>query len=381
MSWNEAPVIRWLLEDGRRLPTLAAVVGALGPRLLAQGAPLWRVRYSMRTVHPLVTAVSAVWERDGAATTPLQAAHGLEQRSGYIGSPMAQLNNSDHPLRRRLDTLTASDHAVFHELRQRGATDYFGLRLPFSSGSNGIAIFVTDAAEGFSDDDLSRLNSVATALTPIAEVFRLQNLSTAIAEAYLGPRTGQRVLSGQITRGDIETIDAAILVSDIRDWTGWSARLAPPELLAMANRYFELLDRAVSDHGGEILKFLGDGVLAVFPDAGNAEQACQSALDAALAAIDAAARLDPPLPLSFGTGLHFGQVLYGNIGAEERLDFTVLGQAVNIAARIESLCAGLGQPVLMSREIAERVRTPTARTERVMLKGVTSPQEIYTPSE
>lgn len=381
MSWNEGQVIRWMLEEARLLPDLGSVVDALGPRLLAQGAPLWRVRYSLRTVHPMIAAVSAVWERDGAITTGLQAAHGLEQRSTYIGSPMEQLNNSDQPLRRRLDTLTASDHVIFHELRQRGATDYFGLRLPFSSGSSGIAIFVTDTAEGFCDDDLARLSSVATALTPIAEVFRLQKLSAAVAQAYLGPRTGQRVLSGQITRGDIETMNAAILISDIRDWTGWSARLDPPELVAMANRYFELLDQAVSDHGGEILKFLGDGILAVFPDTGDANQACQSALDAALTAVDDAEQLDPPLPLSFGTGLHFGEVLYGNIGAEERLDFTVLGQAVNIASRIESLCAGLSQPVLMSREMADRVRTPTETRETVALKGVSEPQSIYAPAK
>lgn len=377
MPWDETPVTDWLLEEGRLLPTFDAVIDETGRRLLAQGAPIWRLRYGMRTLHPLVAAVSAVWERDGAATVTLKSTHGLEQRSSYVGSPMEQLNQSDRPLRRRLDTLTAADHVIFHELRQRGATDYYGLRLPFSSSNNGIALFVTAEESGFSDDDLARFARVAKVLTPIAEVFSLQALSAAVAEAYLGPRTGQRVLSGQITRGDIETIEAAILISDIRDWTGWSARSEAPELLGMANRYFELLDDAISEHGGEILKFLGDGVLAVFPDTGGAGHACQSALDAAGAAIREAGMLDPPLPLSFGIGLHFGQVLYGNIGAAERLDFTILGQAVNIAARIEALCPERDHPILMSQDVAARVGTPTTRLAPAVLKGVSDAQIIY----
>ena len=380
--WDPAPIIAWLLDEGRFLANVDELVSELGDRLLSAGAPVWRVRLSMRTLHPLVTAVSSVWERDSETTLSLQSPHGMEGRAGYVGSPLEIIARTGKAYRKRLeDALDDTDHNVLHDLRSRGGTDYFGLPMRFTRGANALAVFNSDTPGGFSGGDIDGFTETATILAPIVEVFNSRSVSLAVAEAYLGPRTGQRVLEGQITRGDIEKIDAAILVSDIRDWTGLNNRVAAETALALANRYFEIIAEAVEAHGGEILKFIGDGVLAVFPTedgALDADTVCRHALAAARQALEAAQAADPPLDLRFGFGLHFGEVLYGNIGSKTRIDFTVLGQAVNVAARIEGLCGTLDRPVVFSEEFAGRLSEPTTLVAEETLKGNESVSKVFT---
>ncbi len=372
-EWESGPIIAWLLEEGRLLGGVDETVDQLGQRLLSAGAPLWRLRLSMRTLHPLIAAFSSVWERDTDDTAHIETPHGLEGRSGYIGSPLEIIGRTGAAFRKRLsEALSAEDHNVLHELKARGATDYFGLPLRYNSGTSASLVFTTDTADGFSAHDIRQFTEIAAVLAPVAEVFSTQRIARAVAEAYLGPRTGRRVLDGQITRGDIEKIDAAILVGDIRDWSGLNARLPAEEAVALANRYFEIVAQAVEAEGGEILKFIGDGVLAVFPaeeQGVSPEAACQNALLAARHALRNAQTAEPPLDLRFGTGLHFGEVLYGNIGSETRIDFTVLGQAVNIAARIEGLCGRLDEPILFSEAFAARLGEPSSVVAEEALKG------------
>ncbi|NNJ73953.1 MAG: adenylate/guanylate cyclase domain-containing protein, partial [Anderseniella sp.] len=211
-----------------------------------------------------------------------------------------------------------------------------------------------------------------------AEVFSTRRVSLAVAEAYLGPRTGRRVLDGQITRGDIDSINSAIMVSDIRDWTGLSNRMAAKDALALANEYFEIIAQAVESNGGEILKLIGDGVLAVFPldeQHKSSPAACRNALSAARQALQTT---DRSPDLHFGIGLHFGEVLYGNIGSTTRIDFTVLGQAVNITARIEGFCSRLEIPLLFSREFADQTGEAGRVVANETLKGYDDQFEILT---
>ncbi len=383
--WEPGPVIDWLLGEGRHLARLDDLTRQLGTTLLAAGAPLSRLRLSMRTLHPLVTAVSSVWERDSASTQSIVTPHGLEVRSGYIGSPLEIITRTEAPFRKRLDEdLSDDDHTVLHDLKASGGTDYFGLPLFLSDGGTSNMVYMSDREGGFSDSDIEGFTKIASVLAPIAEVYKSKSVSLAVAEAYLGPRTGQRVLSGQITRGDIETVEAAIFVSDIRDWTGLNARLPAGETLALANRYFEIVATAIEGYGGEILKFMGDGVLAVFamdPENADASAVCSQALAAAHQALAGARAAQPPLDLDFGIGLHFGQVRYGNIGSETRLDFTVLGQAVNIAARIEGLCRQLDRPVLFSKAFADLLSGPSTLVATESLKGLDAKAGIYTTPE
>jgi len=383
-GWDAGPIIEWLLEEGRLLPDIYDLTRCLGEKMYAADAPVWRVRLSMRTLHPLVAAVTAMWERDRVEVRRIQAAHGLEGRSGYIGSPLEIIGRTRAPFRVKLaDELSGRDHNILHELKAQGGTDYYGLPLFLLDGASANLVFTTDSTSGFSEADLARFKRIASVLAPITEVYRSRNISVAVAEAYLGPRTGRRVLDGRITRGDIETIDAAVLVSDIRDWTGLNARLSANETLALANRYFEIVAEAVEGNGGEVLKFIGDGVLAIFPtddDGVDVAGACERGLAAARQALESAGNQDPPLGLAFGIGLHFGTVLYGNIGSKTRLDFTVLGQAVNIAARIEGLCVKHGKPVLVSGEFAEQVNEGLPPVAREVLKGHDHETAIYTIS-
>ena len=381
-TWESASIVDWLMQEGRFLPDLDKLVGELGPRMIAAGAPIWRLRVSMRTLHPLVVAVSSLWERD-TGTRHLESSHGLESRAGFAGSPLTVISETLQPFRRRLDQLTEDDHSVLQELRARGATDYFGVPMLFSDGRFSILVLVTDRTDGFSPADLQAVTTIAAALAPIVEVFKARSISLAVAEAYLGPRTGKRVLDGQITRGDIEKIDAAIFVSDIRDWSGLNSRLPAEEAMARANRYFEVVAGAIEAHGGEILKFVGDGLLAVFAtESGRGPQTvCEKALAAAQEALQYAQMLEPPLELEFGIAMHFGEVLYGNIGSETRLDFTVLGQAVNIAARIEGFCSRHEKPILFSQDFADRLPGSTTLVAEETLKGQDGTFAIFTAAD
>lgn len=378
--WDTGPIIDWLLAEGRFLPGVEPMIEQMGQRMAAAGSPLWRLRLSMRTLHPLLAAVSAVWERDKEGATSIQTPHGLEGRSGYIGSPLEIIGRTGKPFRRRLfDGLSERDHNVLHDLKARGGTDYYGLPMRFSDGSAGSVVFVTDRQDGFSNWDIAGFDRLTSALAPVIEVFNVRKISTTVAEAYLGPRTGQRVMSGQITRGDVETITAAVLVSDIRDWTGLNNRLSGEEALALANRYFEIIAEAVEAHEGEILKLIGDGVLALFPTEADGRSACENALAAARQALRAGDSAEAPTDLQFGIGMHFGDVLYGNVGSASRLDFTVLGQTVNVAARIEGLCGKLGQPILFSQEFSDRLGEPAAVVAKEQLKGLESEIPVLSP--
>ena len=383
--WDSGPLIDWLVGEGRFLQEIDDLVSQLGTSMLAAGAPLWRLRLSMRTLHPLLAAVSSVWQRDEGAATRIETPHGLEGRSGYIGSPLEIIGRTGTAFRKRLTgALSDADHNVLHDLKARGGTDYFGIPLKFSDATTASLVVTTDAASGFSDADIEQVSEIASVLAPIVEVFHSRRVSLAVAEAYLGPRTGRRVLEGQITRGDIERIDAAILVSDIRDWTGLNNRLPAEEALALANRYFEIIAEAVESNEGEILKFIGDGVLAVFPtDTGSRDSggACRSALAAARQALRIAEQQTSPLDLRFGMGIHFGEVLYGNVGSRTRIDFTVLGQAVNTAARIEGLCSTLDKPILFSQDFADHLAEPTTRVAEEILKGHQEKSSILTISD
>ena len=381
-NWTTGPIIKWLLDEGRLLPDVDETVHQLGEKLLTAGAPLWRLRLSMRTLHPLIAAFSSVWERDAGKTHRIETSHGMEGRSGYYGSPLEVIGRTDAPFRKRLsEELTASDHKILHELRSRGGTDYFGLPITYSSGARASLVFNSDAVGGFSQADIDGFTEITSVLAPIAEVYSTRRISLAVAVAYLGPRTGRRVLDGQITRGDIEKIDAAILVSDIRDWTGLNSRMSAEAVVALANDYFEIMAQAVEKNGGEILKFIGDGVLAIFPadeEGESAETACQNALSAARHALQKLASGTLPPELKFGVGLNFGEVLYGNIGSKTRIDFTVLGQAVNIAARIEGLCSQIQAPLLFSQEFADRLAEQGNVVAEQSLKGHDSRFRIFT---
>ena len=359
--------------------------------LLAAGLPLWRVSVSTPAIDPTARAFSMNWVR-GQGMSLVRTAHGLENEAAFRRGPVHALLEANLPFGRwRLDTLQPGQgFAPLHEIRQDGGTDYVLHMIGFTPGSalRGVAIsFVTDTVSGFSDLDLADIDEVlrvfGLAICKLSLSYTLrETLST-----YLGQATASRVLDGQIRRGEGQTVSAAILLTDLRAFTALTDRIDPVRIVGWLDEHFDALGDPVAQSGGEILKFLGDGFLAVFPiaDLGVRPCAvCERALDAAEAALAAnralnAHRRAAELPeLDADLVLHFGEVVYGNVGTSRRLDFTVIGRAVNEASRIEKLCDKLDRSLLLSESFAERCGRGLVPLGTFPLRGLDRPQRIWT---
>ncbi|WP_412551628.1 adenylate/guanylate cyclase domain-containing protein [Shimia sp. MIT910701] len=374
MPWSPQTLTDWLLTNAAAAKTLDDLTQQLGAQLAQANAPVWRLRFAMRTLHPLLAAVGTTWENDTGPKPVVESTHGLETRGGYAGSPMTTVSQSRKPFRQNLSALAPDHHEVLHELRAQGGSDYYALPVLFGDRVTAVMTLTTRHAGGFTPPDLAGFDTIAAQLAPFIEVLRLTTLSSAVSEAYLGKHTAQRVWAGEITRGHVDIIDAAILISDLRGWTQLNVERDPEQAVAIANTFFEVMDATVTSESGEILKFMGDAVLAIFPASAGQQDAVARALRAAQAA--SSHQTDT---LRFGIGLNVGEVLYGNVGSEKRLDFTVMGPAVNLAARIESLCAQTECPILMSHAAANLVPR-TRQVGTFSLKGLPSGEAVYAPS-
>ena len=275
---------------------------------------------------------------------------------------------------------------MLEDLAQQGATDYAAMPMRFSDGQINILTLVSDGEGGFSTDDLGPLHEMLPLLSAIFEVYSQRRLSGALLDTYLGAQTGMRVLEGKIRRGDGETIHAVIWFSDLRDSTRLTEALGRGAYLALLNDYFDCMAGAVLAHRGEVLKYIGDAVMAIFPVADADSAHPMAAIDALAAARDAAARIDRlnagraerrEERIGFGIALHRGEFTYGNIGTPRRLDFTVIGGAANEAARIEALTKELGERVLVSGPVAESVSEPLRSVGRHTLRGVGAEMELF----
>ena len=268
-------------------------------------------------------------------------------------------------------------------------TDYLALPLPFSDGRNYAAHFATKAPGGFADDQITLIMAQISMLAMVVEILSVRQVTTNLVDTYLGHKTGERVLNGAIRRGSNETLQAAIWYSDLRGFTAMTDRLPTDVLLGILNDHFERVVAPIHRHGGEVLKFVGDGTLAIFPlaDLGGAGNACAAALAAVKEAArettrpNAKRRAEDLPEIHYGVALHLGAVTYGNIGAPDRLDFTVIGPAVNQAARIETQCRTMGRHFLTSAAFAEAANVPLLSLGVHALRGVREPQELFTLPE
>ncbi|MFZ1151094.1 MAG: adenylate/guanylate cyclase domain-containing protein, partial [Xanthobacteraceae bacterium] len=250
------------------------------------------------------------------------------------------------------------DYGILHELRAEGVTDYFVAPLHFSSGEVHFSSWSTRQPGGFTDAEIEAIEAIIPPLARIGEIRAWYRVASNLLTTYIGKNAGERVLAGHIRRGDTEAIHAAIWLSDMRGFTTLADTLPPQDLVDLLNRYFDCQVPAIEEHGGEVLKFMGDGLLAIFPIGaeGDFPAICASALAAGKAARDNIAALhaaeDGPA-LRFGLALHVGDVLFGNIGSGNRLDFTAIGPAVNLAARLEKLAGRLGRAILASEDFVD----------------------------
>jgi adenylate cyclase len=265
-----------------------------------------------------------------------------------------------------MSPMTSSNFPILHDLKAEGATDYFALPVKSALGTNYTVTYATDRIGGFAAHEISDLTRVSLRLPLLADLHSQRRIASNILTAYLGPKTGPKVLAGQIRRGTGEEIAAVLWSSDLRGFTERSDRLTGTQVIAMLNLLFDAQAKAIAEHGGEILKFIGDGLLAIFPieHPGVARVAARNALAAAMRALESAPGLtsDPLLadepPLEIVVALHIGTAIYGNIGAAERLDFTVIGPAVNLVSRIEAVAKTLNLPIVVSADFARAYGEP-----------------------
>ena len=374
-----AEIAHWLTSRARLIDDTEKLDQRIIERLRGAGLPIVRYFVAVPSLHPQVDGFGTLWEQGKG----LQMHEHLLDEKGWgqlKDSPFYQVFYQGRGSRHRLSGPPAADeYTILGELRDGGMTDYVVLALPFSDGSHKAMTLATDAPQGFDEEQIALLDGLSHALAATIETRYLRHQTGMLMDTYVGPVAGRKVLQGAIKRGSGETIRAVIWFCDIKGYTALSERLSGETLLETLNSYFEVMTEAIESENGEVLKFIGDAILAIFQPGEHGDQpgehgnqnggqtgdqngdqgAAVRALAAARTAIQdlevvnnqRRGRGQPVIEC--GIALHLGDLLYGNVGGRRRLDFTVIGPAVNLASRIEALTRNLGQPVLVSAAFAE----------------------------
>jgi adenylate cyclase len=378
--------IDWLTDVARSAPLPTELLAQSCERLVGAGLPLWRVAAFVRTLHPDMYGRSFVW-RPGADVVVNSADFDIEESAEFKQSPLSIVYRSGKELRYRMEEPESRRFSFFDDMRNEGVTDYIILPLLFTDGSIHPSSWATKHPDGFTDEQLAGLRRVGRPFARLAEIFALRRTATTLLDTYVGNRAGERILAGDIRRGHAETMQAAIWLSDLRGFTSLSDRLPPEVVVDILNQYFDCQVPAIRKHGGEILKFMGDGLLAVFPiakDGGNLGEVCSRVLEAAGEARANVDAMHYPNPrgeavehFRFGVALHIGGILFGNIGGMSRLDFTCIGPAVNLAARLEKIAAQLKRTVVASAAFAGVITNRWTDLGEFPVAGFSKPQRVF----
>lgn len=382
-------VVTWLLRDGRRITEPSAFLESLAHRLRRAGIPVTRITTGVPILHPNLWSYSGLWELSAGVSERRYRLDAVEAVVSLQNSPIRIVYEGRGPVRCDPRRPRGASFPILADLRQAGITDYLVLGAPFSDGTTKAVSLATNHPDRFGEDHIALFEAMMPALAMNLEVQTLRRTARTLLETYIGRQSGERVLDGAITRGMGETIHAVIWLCDLRGFTELSETLARDALIALLNDYFGAMTGAVEDEGGEVLKFIGDAMLAIFPIKAyaDAHMACTRALSAAAQARAAMAEINAERDragqptIAFGIALHLGDVMYGNIGGESRLDFTVIGPAVNLAARIEGLCGQLGRTLLLSDDFVRASGSPADAVGAYMLKGIGASQTVYAPRD
>ena len=394
----------WLADSGLRNLPLEELVDGFSRRLNDAGVPVARVFVGMNTLHPLVRARSLIWDRVTGPSTHFEIQHAEIDQAIIRQSPFAtMLKEGIFEQRRKIDEPGIGEGwPVFDELRDAGMTEWLGCVFPFGElapevGDAGtpervsqlwlVLSLTTDRAGGFDDVHIANLRDVLPLFALAVKGATAASLGQGLLAAYLGTDPARRVLAGSVQRGEVQSVEAVLLYADLRSFTPFADTLPGNELMTLLDGCFDCMVRPVHRHGGEVLKFLGDGLLAIFRiNQRHRSEICASALAAASEALDlmdmlaGARRLEGKETPGLDIALHVGTVQYGNVGTDARLDFTVIGPAVNEAARIEVLCKDLGQPLLISAAFADSATSSRAHLVslgRHRLRGVREETELF----
>jgi class 3 adenylate cyclase/uncharacterized protein (DUF427 family) len=384
-SMHANSIAGWLLGEAWQIDAPDRLVDAFCRRLRETGVPISRSTVIIPTLHPQVAATVFVW-RDDSGVKTIHEPHDVLHLPRFQDSPFAPILRGAGGVRRHLESPDAKlDYPVVRDLHAEGATDYVAMPFRFADGQLNVMSMTSFARGGFSTAHLGQIYEVLPMLGRLFEVFAQRRTAVVLLETYLGRRTGGRVLDGLVKHGDGENIECVVWFSDLRESTALSISMGREDYLVYLNAYFNCVAGAILEKGGEVLRFIGDAALAIFPiGPEGAAAACRQALAAARlagerVAADNAAHADRT-PIRYGIGLHRGEVTYGNIGVPQRLEFTVIGSAANTAARVESMCKALGHDVIVSAAFAEACPEGLAPLGRHRLKDVEGEQELFTLS-
>jgi adenylate cyclase len=369
-------VIEWLTGNECHELDDAGLIAGLGGRLRAAGLPVDLLSLHLRTLHPEIIGRSVAWA-PGEPVEIRDREHGIELSPAFIGSPLRRVMETREPLVVSLDTPNGAAWMQFDLFRDRGLAELMFVPLCNSDGPVSAAAFCTRRAGGFAPGERAALDRIVPALRTACELRTLRQVELTVLDTYIGSTTAKRILAGRIRRGQTESLEAALMLCDLRGFTELSNRLPADRVLALLDSYFDRVIPAIVGAGGEVLKFMGDGVLAFF-HADDAALACVAALEGglnALAALEQAAA--PDALLRAGIALHYGTVSYGNIGSGRRLDFTVIGPDVNMVSRIQEVCSATGQSLIMSQAFAGLLGSETREIGSHSLRGFAAPVPLH----
>jgi len=373
----------WLIREGRFLPSNNELFAAFCDHIAAAGIPLDRVALHLRALHPQYRGVARVW-RPGEPLRERFMDHGIEKTATYIESPVRAAAEARQTLEWRLDSNNnpVLPFPVLDELREEGYAHYVIAPFEFEGLVNAIA-WATKRPGGFNREDLQFLGDLLPYLSVVAETKALHRFIGHMLTTYIGTEPGRLILEGQVRRGDVTTITAALMLIDLRDFSLLSDTMNPRAVVRLLNDYFDDVIPPVREHGGEVMEIMGDGVLAIFRrgpkvSAAEASKAALAAATQGLASIGERNRRNRSEPeLRIGIALHYGTVSYGNIGTDDRLDFTVIGPDVNLTSRIERLCRELDRVLIMSEPFVEHLDRPVWEIGAFELRGFSRMQRLF----
>jgi len=359
---------RWLVHEASRLPDVGAIIQRLAERLIQSGVTIDRASAHFGILHPVYVGVTRIWTPEDGLTLA-RPEHG-DTEQDYRSSPLQYVREIADWISVRLDRDRRLEFPVFRGLRRAGLTHYVMVPLRFSDGSIEGASWATRRPSGFSKEELALLRALAGPLALVVELKRLRIMSAKMLAEYVGRDPAERILSGTVQRGDLVHIRAALMFTDLIGFSAMSQRESAEAVVGRLNRYFEAVDRSVRGHGGEILKFVGDGVFAIFP--GGGADPVQSAFEAACECLAKSTDL-------LRVALHQGEIAYGNVGSPERLDFTAIGPDVNLLNRLLDVGRAEGRPLVFSKPVAEAVTHRSVSIGLHPSRGFDQPVEVFVP--
>ena len=372
----------YMLLEGRMNEDANTTLIHLCELYLEAGLPLQRCVTIVRILHSLNAASVRIWENGKGASAnvfPYQPG----QQTAYEKSPSALAHRSGRWVVFNPQETPSSAFNLVSELKDAGLTGYVCAPTATANGMENVFTFATSAPGGFRDEDIALLQATFPALEACQDILVTHRILKEVTRMYIGQEPHKRVLSGDVHRGEVNRLSAAILFADMRGFTSLTAQRDAEEATALLNAYYDCVVPHVEQHGGEVLKFIGDGILAVFHAQEKEKERIEKAIAAARGSLAAtAARNETERPtFEIGIAIHSGEVAYGNVGSGERLDYTVIGRDVNLAARIADLCGRLERPLLVSGSVAAVHPMPEAQTEGMFdLKGLPEPVEVFSVS-